>query len=101
MTTQATTIFSELRNDDGAHGGLSDWYEEHEAALKAALDAHAPFDTGWYSSKKEIASARIRSDDGVRIKVDASVSDDFDTDGRGYRSTEQAARHHRRGRFWA
>lgn len=77
-----------FQHGDGAHRGLSDWYTENEAALKAALDAHAPFDTGWYGSKHEIASARIRSEDGIKIKVDASVSDDFDTEGRGYRSTE-------------
>jgi hypothetical protein len=78
-----------FRRGDGAHCGLTDWYPEHEAALKAALDAHQPFATGWYSSKKEIASARIWSDDGVTINVEASVSDDFDTNGTGYRSTTE------------
>lgn len=68
---------------DGAHCGLSDWYDDKRAALQAALDAHAPFDTGWYASKKEIASARIQSDDGETISVKASVSDDFDTQGLG------------------
>lgn len=76
-----------FQRGDGAHRGLSDWYTEKEAALKAALDARKPFDTGWYGSKHEIASARIRSDDGQTIKIDASVSDDFDTEGRGYRTT--------------
>jgi hypothetical protein len=66
---------------DGAHWGLSDWYPEQEAALKQALEARQPFDTGWYSSKKEIASARISSPDGKTIRVEASVSDDFDTPG--------------------
>lgn len=74
---------------DGSHWGLSDWYPENEAALQAALDAQEPFDTGWYGSKKEIASARIRSEDGIKIKVDVSVSDDFDTEGRGYESTDE------------
>jgi hypothetical protein len=74
---------------DGAHRGLSDWYPEHEQALRRALDAHAAFDTGWYGSKHEIASARIWSEDGVKIKVEASVSDDFDTNGAGYRSTTE------------
>ena len=73
-----------FQNGDGAHCGLSDWYDDGEAELKAALEAHEPFDTGWYSSKKEIATARIHSDDGVTIKVEASVSDDFDTEGIGY-----------------
>jgi hypothetical protein len=75
-----------FRNGDGAHCGLSDWYEDGEAELKAALDAHEPFDTGWYSSKKEIAAARIRSEDGVTIKIDVSVSDDLETEGSGYMS---------------
>lgn len=65
---------------DGAHCGLSDWYPEKEAALKAAVDAHQPFDTGWYASKKEIASARISSD-GNTILIEVFVSDDFDTSG--------------------
>lgn len=77
-----------FQNGDGAHCGLSDWYEDGEAELKAALTDHAPFDTGWYSSKKEIASARIRSEDGVTIDVEVSVSDDFDTEGRGCVSTQ-------------
>mgnify|MGYP000444510200 CR=1 FL=1 len=69
---------------DGAHCGLTDRYSSQEAALVAALAAHEPFDTGWYSSKKEIATARIYSEDGVEIKVEVSVSDDFDTSGYGY-----------------
>ena len=81
-------LIKEFSQGNGAHCGLSDWYPEQEAALKAALEAKAPFDTGWYSSKKEIASARIRSEDGVKIKVEVSVSDDFDTEGLGYASTK-------------
>lgn len=69
---------------NGAHCGLTDRYSSQEAALVAALAAHEPFDTGWYSSKKEIASARIYSEDGAEIKVEVSVSDDFDTEGLGY-----------------
>ena len=76
-----------FQSGDGAHRGLSDWYPEKEAALRAAIDTHASFDTGWYGSKHEIASARIRSDDGQTIKVEASVSDDFDTEGRGVNTT--------------
>jgi hypothetical protein len=72
-----------FQHGDGAHCGLSDWYPEKEAALAAALADGAPFDTGWYSSKKEIASARIYSLDGKFIQVEASVSDDFDTCGNG------------------
>lgn len=76
-----------FQEGDGAHWGLSDWYERGEAQLKEALADHEPFDTGWYSSKKEIASARISSQDGIKIKVEAGVSDDFDTEGLGYAST--------------
>jgi hypothetical protein len=77
----------EFKSGDGAHCGLTDWYPEKEAALQAALTARAPFDTGWYGSKKEIASARIWSDDGVTVSVEVSVSDDFDTAGTGSEST--------------
>jgi len=76
-----------FQRGDGAHWGLSDWYEDGEAELTAALADHAPFDTGWYSSKKEIASAQIYSDDGTTITVEVSVSDDFDTEGLGYART--------------
>lgn len=74
---------------DGAHCGLSDWYDEQEQALKDALAAHEPFDTGWYSSKKEIASARIWSKNGQKLQVEVSVSDDFDTIGTGYEVAEE------------
>lgn len=81
-------LMPEFRNGgDGAHCGLDDWYEDKEAALEAALASGKPFDTGWYSSKKEIASARISSD-GKTVFVEVSVSDDFDTDGRGEATAE-------------
>ena len=48
-----------FQNGDGAHCGLSDWYSDGRAELEQALKEKIPFDTGWYSSKKEIASARI------------------------------------------
>ena len=82
-------LLDAFKHGDGAHCGLSDWYPENEAALRAALQAHEPFDTGWYASKKEIATARIRSEDGIKIKVEVSVSDDFDTEGLGYSSTDR------------
>lgn len=82
-------VLEAFQHGDGAHCGLSDWYEDGEAQLTAALADHTPFDTGWYSSKKEIASARIWSEDGASIKVEVSVSDDFDTEGLGYASTEE------------
>jgi len=73
--------------NDGAHCGLTDWYPELEAAITAALARGKGYawTTGWYSSKKEIASACITQRDG-EITVEASVSDDFDTSGRGKRT---------------
>ena len=44
---------------DGSHHGLTNWYPKVEAAIVEALAAGQPFTTGWYGSKKEIASARI------------------------------------------
>jgi hypothetical protein len=68
---------------DGAHCGLTDWYPKKERALKRALKRQQPFDTGWYGSKKEIASARVYSTDGKTVLVEVSVSDDLDTGGLG------------------
>ena len=68
---------------DGAHGGLGDWYKEIEQGIQDALNQGSGHEwtTGWYASKKEIASAQITNADGMRIEV--SVSDDFDTPGLG------------------
>ncbi len=77
-----------FKNGDGAHCGLFDWYEDGEAQLTAVLADHAPFDLEWYFSKKEIASAHIWSETGVKIKVEVSVLDDFGTEGLGYASTD-------------
>jgi hypothetical protein len=70
--------------NDGAHCGLTDWYPELEAAITAALARGKGYawTSGWYSSKKEIASACI-SQRGGEITVEVSVSDDLDTAGRG------------------
>lgn len=67
---------------DGAHCGLGDWYPEIEKGIKKALSRGPKYrwTTGWYSSKKEIASAQIQCSDG-KISVEVSVSDDFDTPG--------------------
>jgi hypothetical protein len=71
---------------DGAKWGVSDWYEPMEAAIKAALARGKSYawTTGWYSSSKEIMSACV-SQRGGEITVEVSVSDDFDTEGRGER----------------
>lgn len=73
--------------NDGAHCGLTDWYPELEAAITAALARGKGYawTSGWYSSKKEIASACI-GQSGGEITVEVSVSDDFDTAGRGERT---------------
>ena len=76
-------IIEEFRGGDGAHCGIADWYPAKRDALRRALKSGQPFDTGWYSSKKEIASARISSWEGDAIQVEVSVSDDFDTPGHG------------------
>jgi hypothetical protein len=69
---------------DGAHCGLSDWYDEVEQGLQQALDLGPglQWTTGWYSSKKAIASGRIDCMGKVLV-AKASVSDDFDTPGIG------------------
>lgn len=71
-----------FQHGDGAHWGLADWYPDKEEALKQALLSKEDFTTGWYGSKKEIASARISLNEDI-IKVEVSVSDDFDTEGYG------------------
>ena len=65
---------------DGAHRGLGDWYDKIEEGIKKALRGKGDWTTGWYSSKHEIASARITRV-GKEITVEVSVSDDFDTPG--------------------
>lgn len=72
---------------DGSKWGVSDWYETLEAAITAALARGKGYawTTGWYSSKKEIASACV-TQRGGEITVEVSVSDDFDTEGRGERT---------------
>lgn len=67
---------------DGSHWGITDWYEDIENALLAVLESGEDFDTGWYASKKEIWSGRV-SLSGATFTLQASCSDDFDTEGRG------------------
>ena len=84
------TLIATFQSGDGAHCGLADWYPDKEKALTTALEKFSKrgsgFDTGWYSSKKEIASARIYTDAKPPLPglyVEVSVSDDFDTPGSG------------------
>lgn len=69
---------------DGSHRGLSDWYSDLEQGIADALAKGPDYEwtTGWYSSKHEIASAKITCKDGGLL-IEASVSDDFDTEGYG------------------
>jgi hypothetical protein len=74
---------------DGSKWGVSDWYETLEAAITVALARGKGYawTTGWYGSKKEIASACV-TQQGGEITVRASVSDDFDTEGNGERTIQ-------------
>ncbi len=72
---------------DGSHRGLTDLYPEGEIALRDALADKPDFITEWWGSKHEIASARVFRGSG-QVTVEASVSDDFDTPGRGERTGE-------------
>ena len=67
---------------DGTKWGVSDFYEDKEATLRAALDSGKDFSTGWFGSKKEIASGCVTRI-GKDILCEASCSDDFDTEGNG------------------
>lgn len=75
---------------DGSHRGLTDWYPEIEKGIQEALN-RGPEDhwtTGWYASKHELASACITNDeDGLKVEV--TVTDDFDTIG----NSEQTVPH--------
>lgn len=69
---------------EGSKWGVSDFYEDLEAAIDAALKLGPKFAwaTGWFSSRKEPYSAEIIAEDG-KIYCRASATDDFDTDGLG------------------
>lgn len=44
---------------EAARWSISDFSDEHKAALAAVLETGRPFDTGWYSVTKEIQAGRI------------------------------------------
>jgi len=79
MNTTLTQLEA-FKSGDGAHCGLTDWYPDKEIALQEALNNKIDFTTGWYASKKEIASANITAVND-EISIEVSVSDDFDTIG--------------------
>lgn len=69
---------------DGAHWGVAEWYDDKKYALKRAILGKSDWTTGWYASKKEIVTAKITRERGV-YTVEVGVSDDFDTEGVGFR----------------
>jgi len=70
---------------DGSHRGLGDWYSDLEENIVKALARGPSFEwtTGWYASKHEIASGKITCSGSGMLGIEASVSDDFDTEGYG------------------
>lgn len=72
------------RGVDGSHWGLADWYPELEEAIQKAVNRGPGYEwtTGWYGSKKEIASANITCAKR-ELHIEVSISDDFDTPGYG------------------
>ena len=68
--------------NDGAKWSVSDLYESAAKALEDALLSGEDFDTGWWGVKKEIRSGRV-SRIGDQVTVEASATDDFDTEGNG------------------
>jgi hypothetical protein len=67
---------------DGAHWGVDEPYPEVIEELMRAIDSGLDFDTGWYSSKKEIESGRVERRGDV-MWASVSVSDDFDNEAVG------------------
>lgn len=75
-------IFADVGGIDAAKWDVTDWYPANNAALRDAIVNVEEWDTGWYSCKKEIQSGRVYCN-GNEITCEVSVSDDFDTEGRG------------------
>lgn len=73
-------IFAKFMGD-GSHCGLTDFYEPQTKKLAKAIKLGKAFSTGWWASKKEIASAKLEFDGKKLWTVTVSVSDDFDTEG--------------------
>lgn len=75
-----------LSGSDGSHWGVSDWYPEVEAALvsQLALGPDVRWDSGWWTSKKALASARIEAHGDGFLHINVVVFDDFDDEGDGH-----------------
>jgi hypothetical protein len=58
---------------DATKWGISDFYDENADVLKNAVQSGEPFDTGWFSCKKEVITGRVsRSVKGGKISVEVS-----------------------------
>ena len=69
-------VFERLRGD-AAKWGVSDFYPANEIALRKVLESRVPFDTGWYSVKKDLQSGRIqRVRSGGQLTVEVTMSID-------------------------
>ena len=75
-------VFENVAGLDAAKWDITDFYPEHEKALRDVIAIGGDWDTGWYACKKEIQSGRVWSN-GSEVICYASVSDDFDTEGYG------------------
>lgn len=75
-----------LSGADGSHWGVSDWYPEVEAALvsQLALGPDVRWDSGWWTSKKECASACIGAHGNGFLHINVVTFDDFDSEGDGH-----------------
>jgi hypothetical protein len=83
MDEETKTLECMAKLNDGAHCGLTDWYDTLENGIVEALATRKDnWTTGWYASKKEIACARISKQE-ENLVIEVSVSDDFDTEGLG------------------
>jgi hypothetical protein len=84
---QPFTFSPEFKQGDLTHHGI-DIYTRHQPELLRAMRSGRPFDTGFRGCKKEILSIRLSGDGDGGLTVEASVSDDFDTEGNGCVDTD-------------
>lgn len=61
--------------------GISDFYDEAEKSLKAALDSGEDFDTDWFGCEKEINYGKIVREDGkITVSVCCHMDDLWEQD---------------------
>ena len=73
--------FENLHMDYASNWGITDFYDQYEAALREAIDSDEDFDTGWFGCKKEIRSARyVRENGKFKIEVSGSMDDLWEAD---------------------